>query len=190
MTAEIAILNDGAIAVAADSTVTWSGAAQTIIEIYRHKAGRERHDTLEGYATGFLQFLDDNQTLFPEMAVTVQLHKNSEERRSEPVWIVVAWELSTLGDVPGSAASGTAKVDHERGHADALYSGALARPARLRGTLLGCPITKRPLNSDGHGDHTLPHGMGRRTSTREIIWRIGTSSFSGPYPCNAVTGLT
>jgi|SRR5215204_324325 len=146
--------------------------------------------TRQGYATGFLQFLDDNQTLFPEMAVTVQLHKNSEERRSEPVWIVVAWELSTLGDVPGSAASGTAKVDHERGHADALYSGALARPARLRGTLLGCPITKRPLNSDGHGDHTLPHGMGRRTSTREIIWRIGTSSFSGPYPCNAVTGLT
>ena len=100
MTAEIAILNSGAIALAADSAMTWSGTStpkiyntvnklftlskyhpvgvmvygraellgvpwETIIKVYRHNAGSQRFDTLEGYATNFIEFLSNNNALFP-----------------------------------------------------------------------------------------------------------------------------
>ena len=101
MTAEIAIMNRSAIALAADSAVTINaknnvkiyntvnklftiskyhpigvmiyGSAdlmgipwETIIKIYRNKLQEKRFSTLEEYAQDFMNFLDDENELFPE----------------------------------------------------------------------------------------------------------------------------
>ena len=100
MTAEIAILNTGAIALAADSAVTWGNEStakiyntvnklftlskyhpvgimvfgnaellgvpwESLIKVYRQKAGDRRFDHLDAYAKSFLDFLNDNVMLFP-----------------------------------------------------------------------------------------------------------------------------
>lgn len=101
MTAEIAIMNKEAIALASDSAVTMIeesgqkiftsanklfamskyhpvgimvyGSAifmgvpwETIIKIYRKKLGKKKFDTLKGYASGFIAFLDNGNPLFSD----------------------------------------------------------------------------------------------------------------------------
>ena len=102
MTAEIAIMNKQAIALAADSAVTLGGEGEgqkifpsankifilskyhpigvmiygnadfmgvpweTIIKIYRSKLARKEFDTLKEYASNFIDFLRNEDRLFPE----------------------------------------------------------------------------------------------------------------------------
>ena len=101
MTAEIAIMNKEAVALASDSAVTVMGRNRqkiftsankifrlthyhpvgimiygnasfmnvpwdTIIKIYRTKLGQNKFDTLKEYANNFIDFLDNENPLFPE----------------------------------------------------------------------------------------------------------------------------
>jgi len=101
MTAEIAIMNREAIALAADSAVTITTMSEkkiftsanklfalskyhpvgimiygnalfmdvpweTIIKVYRKKLGAKKFETLEGYAEDFINFLSQNNPMFPK----------------------------------------------------------------------------------------------------------------------------
>jgi len=101
MTAEIAIMNKEAIALASDSAATMIGEAgqkiftsanklftlskyhpagimvygsaiftgvpwETIVKIYRNNLGKKEFDTLQEYAKGFMDFLDNGNPLFPD----------------------------------------------------------------------------------------------------------------------------
>jgi hypothetical protein len=108
MTAEIAIMNKTAIALAADSAVTIGeqkiyntvnklfmlskyhpvglmiyGSSElmgvpweTIVKIYRKNLSKKRFDTLEEYALDFINFLDNNDTLFPESIQALYFFSN------------------------------------------------------------------------------------------------------------------
>ena len=112
MTAEIAIMNKEAIALATDSAVTTTGESgqkiftsanklfalskyhpvgimvygnanfmdipwETIIKIYREKElGKKAFKTLEEYARGFIAFLDNGNSLFPDSVQGDYLHSS------------------------------------------------------------------------------------------------------------------
>lgn len=111
MTAEIAIMNKEAVALASDSAVTVTGENRqkiftsankifrltyyhpvgvmiygnanfmsvpwdTIIKIYRNNLGEKKFNTLKEYADSFIDFLDNENSLFPE-SVQVDYLKNS-----------------------------------------------------------------------------------------------------------------
>ncbi|MBW2616431.1 MAG: hypothetical protein JRD02_09695 [Deltaproteobacteria bacterium] len=110
MTAEIAIMNKEAIALASDSAVTiraepeqkiftsanklftlskyypigimlYGNATlmgipwETIIKIFRKKLGKSKFETLEEYANNFIDFLDNENSLFPASVQEEYLHQ-------------------------------------------------------------------------------------------------------------------
>jgi len=111
MTAEIAIMNKEAIALASDSAVTMTGESgqkiftsanklftlskyhpvgvmvygsaafmevpwETIIKVYRNNLGKKKFNTLKEYANGFIEFLDNGNSLFPASVQEDYLHSS------------------------------------------------------------------------------------------------------------------